>query len=188
MKSRSKILKKERSGAGVAFRLRRRASQAPAGPGPASSRHGRAPAPAPPSVTRPPAGSPPTFRCSFWRRRERSRGNRPGSMALNSDTALRMLGGGRKGCQRGPGPATPRHLGGTCSAPPRPRTAQLGPARRGSGARREQRRRSTGTSRSPARWAPPWLQRGPTPYGGLAGPSAAAPLSARAARTQRSTE
>lgn len=78
--------------------------------------------------------APPTFRCSFWRRRETSRGNRPGSTALSSDTALRMLGERREGGQRGPGPAAPRHRGGICSTRPRP--ARLGGAARpgGSGA------------------------------------------------------
>lgn len=90
--------------------------------------------------------------------------------------------GRKEGGSEGPwphcSPALWRDL--LCSAPLR--TARPCPAWQ------ERRRRSAGTCRSPARWAPPWLSRRPAPDGGLAEPSAAAPLAARAARTRRIME
>lgn len=68
----------------------------------------------------------PTFRCSLCSRRDSRRGNRPGSTALSSSTALRMLRGSRGRGQAASGCSRPRRLP--------PRRAALIPQRRRAGA------------------------------------------------------
>lgn len=68
----------------------------------------------------------PTFRCSLCSRRDSRRGNRPGSTALSSSTALRMLRRSRGRGQAASGCSRPRRLP--------PRRAALIPQRRRAGA------------------------------------------------------